>query len=416
MPQRVLPFPTKQLPRVALLLWVAYFFVLALVDWLLIDHHINVLFYYAFQLGNGLFILGLTLLPWPQFWQRRAMMPVTLALMAILPTITVHLMLRLAPSALLRSPDSMTLRLMPILLIGLLLTAWHYRWPSVVLFSLGIALLNFAGISLPTIAQGTIPHIPPGALFITGIQAITFLMVGFITSTLVEHLRMQQHSLEVANAQLRDHASTQVELTISHERNRMARELHDTLAHTLSGLTVQLQTVKAYWELDPATSQKMLDEALVATRHGLQETRQALKSLRATPLEDLGLALALRQLAEAAAERANLKLTLSIAEPLPFFTLEVSHTLYRVAQEAIMNVVYHANAKTLSVSLSMTEDGTRLTVMDDGSGFDTDQGYPNHWGVKGMRERAQLVGSQLLIKSCAGHGTTIQLTISEKLS
>ena len=119
---------------------------------------------------------------------------------------------------------------------------------------------------------------------------------------------MQRRSLEEANAQLRYHASTQIELTISHERNRMARELHDTLAHTLSGLIVQLQTVKAYWEIEPATSQKMLDDALAATRDGLRETRGALKSLRATPLEDLGLSLAIRQLAEEVAARANLDL------------------------------------------------------------------------------------------------------------
>lgn len=120
-----------------------------------------------------------------------------------------------------------------------------------------------------------------------------------------------------------NYASTLEQLTISHERNRMARELHDTLAHTLSGLTVQLQTVKAYWEIEPDTSQKLLNDALAATRDGLQETPGALKALRATPLEDLGLPLAIRQLAEEAAARASLDLHLEITEPLPPFALEV---------------------------------------------------------------------------------------------
>ncbi len=356
------------------------------------------------------------------------MLPVVLALMAILPTMTVHVMLRIAFSEPLRSPDGMTLRLTPILLIGLLLTARHYRWPAVVLFSLGVAALNLAGIfALPGV-NGIAAALHSEAVLITGIQTISLLMVGYMTSELIGRLRRQQRSLEEANAQLRDQASTQVELTISRERNRMARELHDTLAHTLSGLTVQLQTVKAYWAIEPDISQEMLDVALSATRSGLQETRRALKSLRATPLADLGLSLAIQQLAEAAAARANLSLALSIAEPLPHVAPEVSHCLYRVAQEAMANVIYHADARHLSVSAehvniehadiehASTERGgrgIRLRVADDGIGFEPSEEYPNHWGVAGMHERAQLVGGCLSIESAPGRGTVIQLFIPE---
>ncbi len=354
MTQKAFPSRTDQLLRVALLLWVAYFGALALVDWWLTDRDASVLIYYAVQILNSLFILGLTLLPWQRFRNVKAMLPVVLALMAALPTVTVHIMLRVASSERLRSPDGTTLRLTPILLIGLLLTAWHYRWPQVVLFSLSIAGLNLMGIFMLPGSRGSIPQLHPEAVLITGIQTISLLMVGYITSALMTRLRMQRRSLEDANAQLRDHASTQIELTISRERNRMARELHDTLAHTLSGLSVQLQTVKAYWDIEPATSQKMLDDALAATRSGLQETRGALKSLRATPLDDLGLPLAIRQLAEEVATRANLALQVEITEPLPSLAPEVSHALYRITQEAIMNVVYHADAKTLSVSCQIT--------------------------------------------------------------
>ncbi len=416
MSQRAFPFRTDQLLRVALILWVAYFGTLALVDWWLADRDADVLFYYAVQIVSSLFILGLTLLPQPRFWQEKAMLPVVLSLMAILPTMTVHIMLRIASSEPLRSPNGMTLRLTPILLIGLLLTARHYRWPAVVLFSLGVAVLNLVGIFIWPIINGVMPRFNSEALLVTGIQTISLLMVGYMTSALMSRLRRQQRSLEEANAQLRDHASTQIELTISRERNRMARELHDTLAHTLSGLTVQLQAVKAYWEIEPATSQKLLDEALTATRDGLQETRGALKSLRATPLEELGLSLAIRQLAEESAARASLDLQLSIAEPLPPLEPEESHAIYRVAQEAIMNVVYHANANTLSVNIQTNGRGTQLTVADDGMGFDPGRAHPGHWGVEGMRERAQLVHSDLIIESQPRAGTTVQLTIPEKLS
>lgn len=398
------------------MLWVAYFCILGLVDWLIADRDANVLLYYAVQIASSLFILGLTFLPWRRAWSEKSMLPLVLVLMATLPTIAVHFMLRLAPSAPLRSPDGMTLRLTPIFLIGLLLTAWRYRWPQVVLFSLGIALLNLQYVVIPSLLRGNFPRADNDALLVTGIQTISLLMVGYITSALVSRLKAQQRSLEEANAQLRDYASTQIELTISHERNRMARELHDTLAHTLSGLTVQLQTIKAYAEIEPATSQKLLDDALVTTRDGLQETRGALKSLRATPLEDLGLPLAIRQLAEEAAARANLELDFQITEPLPVLAPEVSHAIYRVAQEAIMNVNYHANARKLTVHVTSDKETVQLTVGDDGGGFEPNQSYPNHWGLEGMNERAQLVNGQLQIESQAGRGTTIQLTIPEKVS
>lgn len=147
--------------------------------------------------------------------------------------------------------------------------------------------------------------------------ALGFLVVGYFISTLMRMFQQQQAALAQANAQLINYAATQEDLTISRERNRMARELHDTLAHTLSALSVQLETINAYWEVDPAAAQRMLTTALSVTRAGLQETRRALKSLRASPLDDLGLIQALRQIATETATRANLRLNLQIPERLP---------------------------------------------------------------------------------------------------
>jgi len=415
---RAISLDTQKALRSALLLWIVYFFAVGLVDWLYILNEPGLMVYYLIQGFNGLLILGVTALPWRRFGAARVMLPIALVLMATLPTLTVHIMVRLVaifspegPGRPLLSPDAMTLRLMPVLLMGLLLTVWKYQWRHVVLFCLGIAALNLAPfVGLLGLRQRPLTF-PFREILLTAIQLISLLLVGYFTSTIVSRLRKQQRALVEANAQLRDYASTQIELTISHERNRMARELHDTLAHTLSGLTVQLQTVKAYWEIEPTTSQKLLNDALAATRDGLQETRGALKSLRATPLEDLGLPLAIRQLAEEAAARANLELDLLIAEPLPSFAPETSHAIYRVAQEAIMNIIYHANAKTFSVHITADEGDILLKVVDNGCGFESNRPYHNHWGVKGMRERAQFVDGQLQIESRSGYGTTIQLTV-----
>ena len=306
-------------------------------------------------------------------------------------------------------PESLLLRTMPLLLMALILLVWQYGWRYAVLFSGGIALFTL-GLYLVLYRPGAPTLLPP--VFVLVIQTITFLVVGYFISVLVQQLRRQNESLERANAQLTDYAVTLEELTISRERNRMARELHDTLAHTLSALSVQLETVKAYWEVDPTVVQPMLDRALTATRSGLQETRRALKSLRATPLDDLGLALALRQLATETAQRANLQLDLSVPEYLPYLTPAVEQCLYRVTQEATANVVHHANARRLTVQLTV-DDEVSLRVSDDGHGFDPQEAESaTHFGLSGMRERAQLAGGDLSISSQPGEGTTIQLTIA----
>jgi signal transduction histidine kinase len=280
-----------------------------------------------------------------------------------------------------------------------------------VLYSIGIALLTF-GLHLPSFRPGGASPLPPITVLL--IQTVSFLVVGYFISFLIRRLQQEQESLAQANAQLTDYAATLEELTITRERNRMARELHDTLAHTLSALSVQLETVKAYWDVDSAAAQQMLDKSLAATRSGLQETRRALKSLRASPLDDLGLALALRRMAEETAARANLQLNLSLPERFPSLSPDVEQCIYRVAQEAVANAAHHANAHLLTVQLSANEPSVRLLVRDDGLGFDVQQGEGSgHFGLPGMRERAQSVGGQLTIDSRPGQGTTIWLTIED---
>jgi len=109
----------------------------------------------------------------------------------------------------------------------------------------------------------------------------------YCVSLLMDKLRAQRASVEQANLQLRHYAGTLEQLAISRERNRVARELHDTLAHTLTGIIVQLEATKAYWEVDHQTAGTMIQTALDSARAGLQETRRALRALRASPLDEL---------------------------------------------------------------------------------------------------------------------------------
>jgi len=239
----------------------------------------------------------------------------------------------------------------------------------------------------------------------------TMTAVGYLTWQLSQAERQKHRALMDAHAKLERHVSTLEELTISRERNRMARELHDTLAHTLSGLAVQLETARVYARSDAELSNQLLEQSVAATRSGLQETRRALEALRARPLEDLGLVLALEELAKSAQARMGTKLVLELPDDAPLLSSPEEQCIYRVAQEAIANVVKHATARTLTVRLS-TGNEICLVVHDDGVGFDAgaivEQG---HYGLAGMRERAALANGTVRVESQVGRGTNLTLII-----
>jgi signal transduction histidine kinase len=206
------------------------------------------------------------------------------------------------------------------------------------------------------------------------------------------------------------YAAALEELTISRERNRLARELHDTLAHTLSGLVVQLEAIATIWGSMPLKASAMLEQALDTTRAGLSETRRALQDLLATPLEDLGLTLAIRSLAENVAARGGLRLQLDVPGHIDDLSPEVKQVYYRVAQEALENVVQHASASQVSVSLRHSSGQLILEVSDDGVGFAEESIIScDQLGIKGMQERADLIGGTLEVESQVRQGTTIRL-------
>jgi signal transduction histidine kinase len=378
-----------------------------------------------YVLNSGAAALVLVLAGWQPVADRlgRALLPVVISLMALAPILSTYLLSdadRAArPLGLAFAAVGTALRIAPVLLLGLVLAAWYYRWLVVALYSLACAAVQIAALVL--FATPGLPLIAGGSPFASSIavqilviipETTAFLITGYFVSTPMSRLRAQQAALDTANSQLRRAAGALEGLTISRERNRLARELHDTLAHTLSGLSVQLETVNAYWDVDPGEARTQLGAAQETARLGLQETRQALTALRASPLEDLGLGLALRQLAEAAAARADLALDLDLPNPLPPFAPEVEQGLYRVAQEALANVVYHARARHLTVALAGAPSTTRLVIRDDGVGFDPAVPItPGHFGLAGIRERAQLIGGLLNVTSRPGSGTTVELSI-----
>lgn len=397
--------------RIAGWMWAGYLLALVTIDALMYANAPRRMLneYYLINGTVVLLFLGLSYWAWIQKMLKKIYVPMMLLIIGGLPILVGRIFMPPLPPGPMSNVEGMALRTLPILFIALVITAWQYAWEYVLVFATGTALLEIVIMQMMPPAQASAYH---AVVFIAIVRSVSFLVVGYFISRLIQRLQEQQDSLAQANAQLTHYASALENLTVSRERNRMARELHDTLAHTLSGLAVQLETAKAYWDVDLPSSRKLLEQALNITRSGLQETRRALKSLRASPLEDLGLALALHRLAETAAHRANLLLELSIPEQLPNLSPDVEQCVYRIAQEAVENVVQHANARNLTICLDCDKDDLCLIVQDDGIGFNLGQnGHPEHFGLPGMRERAQLAGGALTIESQPGQGSTLQLAI-----
>ncbi|NMC14126.1 MAG: sensor histidine kinase [Chloroflexi bacterium] len=311
-------------------------------------------------------------------------------------------------------------QIQPFMYILLILVAWQYDFRAVIIYTISTILIEIAlGISssIDFIEffgnSNTEVVVAYGTMFA---RAVTFIIIGFTVHHLVEAQRQQRQALSEANQKLVSHAATLEQLTISRERNRLSRELHDTLAHTLSAIAVQLDAVLTTWQDSiPEKGKTTLEQMLTTTRNGLNETRRVLRALRASPLEELGLANAIRTLAEDVAARGNLGLKLDVPENVDDLPPDIEQGFYRVAQESLENVIQHAQATQLSVHLESRDKQVTLSITDNGKGINPKK-LPDErgLGIKGMKERAELMGASLQIQSPPQGGTTIKLTMEQK--
>jgi signal transduction histidine kinase len=362
--------------------------------------------YYLLHAADALFVLGMASSSRAQRRLGRAFLPLVIVCLSLLPLLIVALVTPFSIGPISGTRGFLMLRFSPVMFIGVVLIAWHYPWRYVVRSNVALLLI----LVVPTIAH---PLLATTTLVLAVLQMVAFLIMSYCICSLLERMRRQRAALRAANHQLRQYAATLEQLAISRERNRVARELHDTLAHTLSSLSVQLETVKAYWQVDPVAAQTLLDNALSATRSGLQETRRALDALRARPLDDVGLQIALCDMIEAVAELANVQLDLRLPDQLPVLDAATEQTIYRIAQEALANMTHHAEAQHLSMVITWTETQLVLRIQDDGRGFDLQQSRrAGHFGLAGMAERAALIGGRLAITSAPGAGTLVELTLA----
>ncbi|HEX7974347.1 MAG TPA: GAF domain-containing sensor histidine kinase [Anaerolineales bacterium] len=222
--------------------------------------------------------------------------------------------------------------------------------------------------------------------------------VGDLLSIAIERARLFARSAEFGAAE---------------ERNRLAREIHDTLAQGLAGIALQLETADALLESgdDIDRSRRAVQQALALSRSNLEEARRSVLDLRAAPLEGRSLAAALQALAADTSEKEGLLVTCEITggtRPLP---ARLEAGLYRIAQEALSNIVQHAQARHAALRLASRPGLVRLTIADDGQGFDPAEIPAGRFGLVGLNERARLLGGSLQILSSPGAGARIEVTI-----
>jgi two-component system NarL family sensor kinase len=225
---------------------------------------------------------------------------------------------------------------------------------------------------------------------------------GALVSLAVERTRLEATGVQAAAAE---------------ERNRLAREIHDTLAQGLAGVTMQLEVADALAARQPDERlRRAITRGLQQAQATLAQARRSVLDLRTTPLEGRSLPEALRALLTATqnetTDRTEFRLEIDGFEAgnpdLPE-SLEVG--LYRIAQQALANVARHAGASRVTVGLAREPERVRLRIEDDGTGFDPSTVHPGRFGLIGMSERARLLRGTLTVESSPHRGTAIDVIV-----
>lgn len=202
------------------------------------------------------------------------------------------------------------------------------------------------------------------------------------------------------------------EAAAQEERNRLARDLHDSIKQQIFSINISAAAAQARWEDDPAGAQAALADVRRSAQEAMVEMRAMLQQLAPAPLEKVGLAGALRDQADALSFRSGAQVNTTIAD-LPHddrLPPGAQEAIFRVAQEALANIARHARASTVSLRLHADDNAVLLDIDDDGQGFDPSSAAGG-MGMTNMRQRAESMGGALALDSAVGNGAHLRLTI-----
>src|SRR5438874_5471283 len=238
-----------------------------------------------------------------------------------------------------------------------------------------------------------------------------FLATAVITSQLASAQRRSAEKARGRERETRLLYEQAQELAALQERQRLARELHDSVSQALYGISLWAHTVREALESsEPEQAEAAIEDVLTLAEAGLAEMHALIFELRPESLEMEGLMAALAK--QVAVLRARYKLTVEAdLVDEPDLSLEKKEALYRIAQEALHNIVKHARASSVVLRLARQEKEVLLEVCDNGRGFDPTGPFPGHLGMRSMRERVAKIGGTLTIESEAGQGTCIRVRV-----
>lgn len=223
-------------------------------------------------------------------------------------------------------------------------------------------------------------------------------LVGDLLAIAIERARLFNRSAEIGAIE---------------ERNRLAREIHDTLAQGLTAIALNLETADALMDsggsLERAHASVM--QALYLARTNLEEARRSVMDLRAAPLEGRPLDEALKALVSEWASRRKVSVNFNVVGAGRMLPVRIEIGLYRITQEALTNIGRHALAHHVTVQLMVMPEQIQLLISDDGRGFDPETTAPDRFGLIGMNERVKLLSGKLQISSSPGAGTELDITV-----
>ncbi len=222
---------------------------------------------------------------------------------------------------------------------------------------------------------------------------------------LIAELQAARQELELAQQQ-------KIELAALRERERLARDLHDSLGHALVTLSVQLEAVQRLYSVNPQGASQQIDQMKTLTRASMEALRHTLTGLRAPGLDQRPLAQTLADLCTETGRRTGLEITCRVAAEVDQLSQAVAEALWRVTQEALMNVEKHAAARHVQLDLRLESEAVTLRVADDGIGLSSGlTGQPGHYGLRGMRERIEGLGGVLKVDRNGQVGTVIEASL-----
>jgi NarL family two-component system sensor histidine kinase YdfH len=254
--------------------------------------------------------------------------------------------------------------------------------------------------SFRLILLGTIPMV----LFV-----VMFVSLYMRQNDAREQAQALAAELETANRQLAEYVAQVEDLTIANERQRMARELHDTLSQGLAGLILQLEAADAHLTNNRnEKAQSIIGNAMEQARVTLADARRAIDDLRRPSLDDLDSALRheMDRFTDATGIPAHYN-----SKPTPTLPDSTKETLVRALAESLTNIANHAHAQNVEVSVRVKDKSLLMTIHDDGQGFDTSSIPSGHYGILGIKERVRLVNGQFELQSEDGRGTILIIEV-----